>query len=58
MGKTIRTNDPQSKKYKKRHRKTTSDATREQEYSKKIYKKGYATRKWPTDSERNKGQKI
>lgn len=58
MGKTIRINDPQSRKYKKRQRKLAVKDTHEEEYSKKFYKKGYPGRRWPTDSEKNKGPKI
>lgn len=59
MGKTVRTNDPQSKKYIKRKRVHKGDNP--SQLQEKPHEKGYyPNRVWPTDSERkkDKGQKI
>ena len=62
MGKTIRSNNIQTKKYSKKRKKTTSEATKDhtEEYAKKHEKGKYPRRVWPTESENSnhKGPKI
>jgi len=60
MGKTIKANDPQSKRKYTRRKRQPSDDCHGENYEKK-HEKGHWPRKvWPTDSERrkDKGHKI
>ena len=52
MGKTIRTNNPQTKKYEKEKKNCGKDHL--EEYSKHHEKGHYPRRVWPTDSEKSK----
>jgi len=62
MGKTIRSNNPQTKKYAKKRKKSTKECTDDHlsEYGKKHEKGKFPRRVWPTDSEhhKKKGPKI
>ena len=53
MGKTIRRNDPHSRKYSKRKQNDIQKT-----YEKKHQKAEYPRHIWPTDNEKHKGPKI
>gem|GEM_PF-5897062 len=62
MGKTIRSNNPLTKKYIKKRRRSSESCTSDHlsEYAKKHEKGNFPRRVWPTDSEcdKHKGPKI
>ena len=62
MGKTIRLDNPESKKYSRKRRRSREDCTsgHTKEYEKKHQKGKYPRRVWPADSEdhKHKGPKI
>ena len=58
MGKTIRSDNPFSKKYEKRPRRHKNEHN-EDEFGHRKHEKGhFPQRAWPTGSESHKGQKI
>jgi len=62
MGKTIRSNNPDTKKYTKKRLRSRKKCEKEhqEEYTKKYEKGKYPRRVWPTDSgdDKYKGPKI